>query len=262
MYGALAGDIIGSRFEFRNLKSKNFELFTKYNSYTDDSVMTIAVAKALHESKKNEYRDLEKQLVFWMHEIGKKYPNCGYGGHFYLWIMNDGRRPYNSFGNGAGMRTSWCAWAASSLEEALELAKRCAAVTHDHPEGIRGAQAITAAAYLAREGKDKEEIRKHISDHFYPLDFSLDEIRDDYRFDVTCQGSCPQAIEAFLESSDFEDAIRNAVSIGGDSDTIAAMCGGIAEAYYGISDKMKEAVESYLDTYLLQLVREITEQNV
>ena len=257
MYGAFIGDIAGSRFEFNNRKSKDFELFTDNDSYTDDSVMTIAVAKALYESKKNGYEDLEDQLICWLHEIGKKYPHCGYGGKFYHWIMDDQKDPYNSFGNGAGMRTSYCGQIAESLDEALELSERCAAVTHDHPEGIKGAKAITACIYLARQGKDKEEIRRYVNENFYELYFMLAEIRPYYRFDVTCQGSVPEAIEAFLESDSFEDCIRNAISIGGDSDTIAAMAGSIAEAYYGINEALIKKARTYFDKYLLGYIDEI-----
>ena len=258
MYGALIGDIVGSRFEFDNIKTKDFELFTGNNYFTDDSVMTIAVARALHGSQKNGYEDLEEQLDRWMHEIGRKYPDCGYGGYFAYWILINGDKPYNSFGNGAGMRTSECGWIAGSLEEALKLAERCAAITHNHPEGIRGAQAVTACIYLAREGKTKEEIRKYVEENFYVLDFTLDEIRPDYHFDVTCQGSVPQAIEAFLESVSFEDAVRNAISIGGDSDTIGAMTGSIAEAYYGLPEGFAETADGYLDDFLRKTVRELT----
>ena len=156
MYGAIIGDIAGSRFEWRNHKSKEFELFDESCCFTDDSIMTIAVAKALHESKKNQFSDLEKQLDFWMHHIGQRYPDCGFGGHFYQWIMNNDSKPYNSYGNGSGMRTSECAWIASSLDEALSLAERCSAITHNHPEGIKGAKAITASIFLARQKKGKE----------------------------------------------------------------------------------------------------------
>lgn len=254
MYGAIIGDIVGSRFEWNNIKTKDFEFFHKDCFFTDDSVMTIAVAKALHESKKNNYEDLEKQLDYYMHEIGKKYPHCGFGGSFYRWIMNDIHEPYNSYGNGSAMRTSECGFIADSLEEALSLAERCAAITHNHIEGIKGAKATTACIYLAREGKSKEEIREYINDNYYQLDFSLDEIRPSYSFDVTCQGSVPQAIEAFLESETFEDAIRNAISIGGDSDTIAAITGSIAEAYYGIDEKLIDKARKYLDDYLLSMI--------
>ena len=254
MYGAIIGDIVGSRFEWNNIKTKDFEYFHKNCFFTDDSVMTIAVAKALHESKKNNYEDLEKQLDHYMHEIGKKYPHCGFGGSFYRWIMNDIHEPYNSYGNGSAMRTSECGFIADSLEEALSLAERCAAITHNHIEGIKGAKATTACIYLAREGKSKKEIREYINDNYYQLDFSLDEIRPSYSFDVSCQGSVPQAIEAFLESETFEDAIRNAISIGGDSDTIAAITGSIAEAYYGIDEKLIDKARKYLDDYLLSMI--------
>ncbi len=253
MYGAIIGDIVGSVYEFNNHRSKDFTFLTEENYFTDDSVMTIAVGKALHESKKNNYEDLEKQLIYWMHEIGKRYPDCGYGGRFYGWMMYDGDKPYNSFGNGSGMRTSDCAVFAESLEEALSLAERCAAVTHNHPEGIKGAQSITACIWLAKEGKTIKEIRKYVEDHFYKLDFTLDEIRPTYEFNEICQDSCPQAIEAFLESNSFEDAIRNAISIGGDSDTLAAMTGAIAEAYYK-PDELKEMANKYLDGYLKDII--------
>ena len=262
MYGAIIGDIVGSRFEFYNIKSKDFELFDRNCEFTDDSVMTIAVAKALVESKKKQYQDLEEQLIFWMHEIGKRYPGCGYGGKFYYWIMNNETKPYHSFGNGSGMRTSMCAEIAESLDEALDLAKRCAAVTHTHEEGIKGAQAITAASYLAKSGSDKKEIGDYIRKHFYTIDFTLDEIRKNYHFDVTCQGSVPQAIESFLESESYEDCIRNAISIGGDSDTIAAMAGAIAENYYGLPVGFKEKADAYLDDYLRGAIRSIEEEQL
>ena len=254
MFGAIIGDIVGSRFEWHNIKSKDFELFHKSCEFTDDSLMTIAIAKALHESKKNNYEDLEKQLDYYMHEIGKKYPNCGFGGNFYKWIMNDIHEPYNSFGNGSAMRTSKCGEIAESLDEALLLAEKCAAITHNHPEGIKGALATTACIYLAKEGKSKEEIRQYIKDNYYSLDFTLDQIRPSYRFDVSCQGSVPQAIEAFLESESFIDAIRNAISIGGDSDTIGAITGSIAESYYGIDKELIDQASNYLDNYLLDII--------
>lgn len=257
MYGAIIGDIAGSRFEWHNRKSKDFEIFDRHCFFTDDTVMTIAVGKALFESKKNGFRDLEEQLIHWMHEIGKRYPDCGFGGSFYRWIMNDEKKPYGSYGNGAGMRTSACAYMADSLEEALDLAKRCAAITHDHPQGIKGAQAITACIFLARTGNSIEEIGNYVKKHFYDIDFTLDEIRDTYRFDVTCQGSVPQAIEAFLESKDFDDCIRNAISIGGDSDTIGAMAGSIAEAFYGLPQGYQEKADTYLDEYLKEILRSI-----
>jgi type I restriction enzyme M protein len=257
MYGAIIGDIVGSRFEWNNIKTKEFDLFTDHCFFTDDSVMTIAVGKALHESRKQNYADLNDQLVYWMHKIGKRYPDCGYGGHFYHWMFHDDAEPYNSFGNGSAMRTSYCARIAESLEEALDLAEKCAAVTHNHPEGIKGAQAATACIWLAKEGKSQEEIRRYVHEHYYDMDFTLDGIRKSYRFDVTCQGSVPQAIEAFLEAVSFEDAIRNAISIGGDSDTIAAITGPIAEACFGIPEEYIRKADSYLDGYLKTFVHEI-----
>ncbi|MBQ6560267.1 MAG: ADP-ribosylglycohydrolase family protein [Erysipelotrichaceae bacterium] len=257
MYGAIIGDIVGSRFEWDNILTKDFDLFTKYSFFTDDSVMTIAVGKALYESKRNDYKDLNDQLIYWMHEIGKKYPDCGYGGHFYYWIFQNDIKPYNSFGNGSAMRTSYCAHIAESLEEALDLAEKCAAVTHNHPEGVKGAQATTACIWLAKHGSSIEEIRDYVNGHYYTLDFTLDGIRETYRFNETCQGTVPQAIEAFLEAVSFEDAIRNAISVGGDSDTLAAITGSIAEAYFGIPEEYIQKADSYLDEYLKTIVHEI-----
>ena len=257
MYGAIIGDIVGSRFEWDNIKSKEFEFFDRNCFFTDDSVMTIAVAKALHESKKNGYEDLDEQLDRWMHEIGKRYPHCGYGGRFYSWMMKDEHEPYNSFGNGSAMRVSECGTIAESLEEALWLAENSAAITHDHPEGIKGAQATAACIFLAKEGKDMDEIRKYAEDNFYRLDFTIDEIRPTYSFNETCQGTVPQAIECFLESGSYADAIRNAISIGGDSDTLAAITGGMAEAYYGLEDEMIETANTYLDDYLKSVIRSL-----
>ena len=257
MYGAIIGDIVGSRFEWDNIHTKEFDLFTKYSFFTDDSVMTVAVGKALYESKKNDYEDLDEQLNYWMHEIGKKYPDCGFGGHFYYWMFYNGTEPYNSFGNGSAMRTSYCAHIAESLEEALFLAEKCAAITHNHPEGIKGAQATTACIWLAGHGSSIAEIRNYVNEHYYSLDFTLDGIRGCYRFNESCQGTVPQAIEAFLEAVSFEDAIRNAISIGGDSDTLAAITGSIAEAYFGIPEEDIRKADEYLDDYLRTFVHEI-----
>lgn len=260
MYGAIIGDIVGSRFEFHNIKTKDFLLFDKHCFFTDDSVMTIAVAKALHESKKNNYVDLKEQCVKWMQEIGRRYPNCGYGGRFYKWVFyEDNPLPYNSFGNGSAMRTSECGMIATSLEEALNLAEICASVSHNHPEGIKGAKATTACVYLAKIGKTKEEIRQYINDNFYKLDFTVDEIRPTYNFNETCQGTVPEAIECFLESTSYEDAIRNCISIGGDCDTSGAICGGIAEAFYGVPEEFIEKANEYLDDYLKDIITSINE---
>lgn len=258
MLGAVIGDVVGSIYEFINIKTKNFELFQPNCSFTDDTVMTIAVAKALLVTKEKtggtaDKLFLKKELIRQMQEYGRKYPYAGYGGMFSGWLMSENPQPYNSFGNGSAMRASPCGYIAVTLEEALELAKISAEVTHNHPEGIKGAQAAAAAIFLARCGKTKEEIGHYIEENFYILDKSLDEIRPEYCFNVSCQGTVPQAIQAFLESTDFEDAIRNAVSLGGDSDTLAAITGGIAWAYYQEhgDDKLK-AIADKVYPYLPQ----------
>ncbi|MBQ8502703.1 MAG: ADP-ribosylglycohydrolase family protein [Clostridia bacterium] len=253
MTGAIIGDIVGSRFEFNNHKSKEFDLFTSKCFFTDDTVMTLAVAKALcGYDKITDCEKFKKTLIRCMHEVGIHYPYCGYGGRFRRWIMNKNTEPYNSFGNGSAMRVSPVAWYAESLEEAEKLAKATAEVTHNHPEGIKGAVSVTGAIFLARTGHTMDEIKRYAS-RFYTIDFTLDEIRDAYGFYETCQQSVPQAFEAFFESTDFEDAVRNAVSIGGDSDTIAAITGSIAEAFYGISDGLKKRAVSCLDERLFNI---------
>lgn len=253
MFGAIIGDVVGSRFEFDNFKSKDFEFFHEECDFTDDTVMTLAVAKALTKcAPVVDYDAFKAELVRVMHEVGKRYPHCGYGGRFYVWMMEDRKKPYNSYGNGSAMRVSPVAWAARSLEECERLAAATAEVTHNHPEGIKGAVAVAGAIYLARQGADMQEIKRY-TDKFYTVDFTLDEIRDEYDFYEICQRSVPQAIEAFFESESFEDAIRNAISIGGDSDTIGAMTGAIAEGYYGINEDMRETALSYLDEYLLEI---------
>lgn len=251
MFGAICGDIIGSRFEHHNIKTKEFELKDPSCRFTDDTVMTIAVANALHTYRENRsLSQFKTEVASQMRYLGNKYPHAGYGGRFAAWLRDETMGPYQSFGNGSAMRVSPVAWVAGSVEEAEMLAQASAEPTHDHPEGIKGAKAIAVCIYLARLQKDKREIRQYIEDNYYPLDFSLDEIRDDYVFDVTCQGSVPQAIVAFLESDSYEDAVRNAISIGGDSDTIAAMAGSIAEAFYGSvpSDIRSWAISKLDDT--------------
>lgn len=235
MYGAMIGDIVGSKYEFNNIKTKEFPLFSPGCDYTDDSIMTAAVAQAILRTVR-EGGDFSRVLVETMRDFGRRYPDPtgAYGGRFAAWLRREDPAPYGSYGNGSAMRVSPCALAAVTLEEALDLARASAAVTHDHPEGIKGAQAVAAALFLAKTGASRAEIRQYIAGRFYPLDFTLDAIRADYRFDVSCQGSVPQAIQAFLESADFEDAIRGAVSIGGDCDTTGAMAGSIAWTYYTV----------------------------
>ena len=224
MTGAIAGDIIGSVYEFDNIKTTDFPLFTDESDYTDDTIMTVAVADWLLNGG---------DLVKVMQQYSAEYP-CpmgGYGGRFSYWLMEENPLPYNSWGNGSAMRVSAVGWKFDSLEKTLEVAKETAIVSHNHPEGIKGAQATAAAIYLARSGKSKQEIKQYIETVFsYDLDRTCDDIRPDYSFDVSCQGTVPEAIIAFLDSSDFEHAIRLAVSLGGDSDTLACITGGIAEA--------------------------------
>lgn len=233
MFGAIIGDIVGSKYEFGNFKSKQFPLFQEGCGYTDDTIMTVAVANALLRAR-NEDGGFKKILVEEMQHFGRAYPHPhgAYGGRFSEWLQSEDPHPYNSYGNGAAMRVSPCGLLAVTMEEALDLAKASAEVTHNHPEGIKGAQATAAAVFMARTGAAKEEIREYIQDNFYPLTETLDEIRPAYRFDVSCQGTVPQAITAFLESTSFEDAIRNAVSLGGDSDTLGAITGAIAWSFY------------------------------
>ncbi len=246
MIGAIIGDIVGSRYEWLNHKSKDFKMFDQNCSPTDDSVMSLAIAKALLECKE-EYDELSVKAISCMQELGRIYKYIGYGGMFYKWLFTDNPQPYGSYGNGAGMRVGPCGFAAKTLEEAKHLSALVTKVTHDHPEGMKGAEAISVAVFLAKTGKSKDEIRTYIRENYYEIDFTINEIRVDYVFDVSCQGSVPVALEAFFEALDFEDAIRNAISVGGDSDTIAAMTGAVAEAYYGIPDKMIISAMDFLD---------------
>ncbi|MDX2245362.1 MAG: ADP-ribosylglycohydrolase family protein [Bacteroidia bacterium] len=222
--GAIAGDIIGSRYEWDRIKTTDFELLHPKCDYTDDSVMTLAVAKGILEGK--PFGPL-------MHAFGRAYPGRGYGGNFYYWLLSDNPQPYNSFGNGSAMRVSPAGFAFQTLAETLAAAEQTALPSHNHPEGIKGAQATAGAMFLARKGSSKKEIAEYVTNTFdYDLSRSMDEIRPDYYFDETCQLTVPPAIQAFLESDDYESAIRLAVSLGGDSDTLACITGGIAAAYY------------------------------
>ncbi len=255
MLGAIIGDVVGSRFEWDNIKTKDFELFTDDCLVTDDSVMTLAIAKAIMESNSN-FENLSVKAIEYMQKLGRKYPYSGYGGNFARWLHSSNPKPYNSWGNGAAMRVSSVAFAGKSLEEVIELSKKVTEVTHNHPEGIKGAEATAVAIYMAHTGSSLEEIKKYINENYYNIDFTLDEIRDEYTFDISCQGTVPQSLAAFFESTSFEDAIRNAISLGGDSDTLAAITGSIASAYYGIPiDIRKKAIE-YLDKYLSEILFE------
>ncbi len=244
--GAIVGDIVGSIYEFDNHRSKKFPLFGRGCFATDDSIMTLAVAKAVADCN-GDYSQLSSKTVTVMREIGQPYPDCGYGGRFLEWMYCDNPKPYNSFGNGAAMRVSPVAYVSKTKEELFELSKSVTAVTHNHPEGLKGAEATAYATWLALNGMSKDEIVDAMCS-YYDLDFTLDEIRPTYRFNETCQDTVPQAIVAFGESVDFEDAIRNAISVGGDSDTLAAITGAIAGAYYGVPDHIASTAIDYLDT--------------
>ena len=246
--GAIIGDIVGSRFEFNNYRKKDFEFFSDDCYFTDDTVMTLAVAKAINETEDIEL--LKKEATTIMQKIGRQYPNCGYGGRFYNWMFSDKPYPYNSFGNGSAMRVAFCGEIASTLEQAKRLSYEVTRVTHNHYEGIKGAEATAVCIFLAKTGKSKKEIGEYVKQHYYDLDFTIDEIRPTYKFNETCQQTVPQAIQAFLESESFEDAIRIAVSVGGDSDTLAAITGSIAGSYYGVSEEFEDLAMSYLDDNL------------
>ena len=261
MIGAIVGDIAGSRFEFHNRKSKRFTFLkgadeTKHPChFTDDTVMTCAVADAILKWKMSgsgSYEALSAETIRSLQTFGRLFPHAGYGGMFRRWIHEDNPLPYNSWGNGAAMRVSACGWAGQTIDEVKAVSRAVTVITHDHPEGIKGAEATAVATFLARTGKSMEEIKAVIVRDYYQLDFTLDEIRPTYKFDVSCQGSVPQALEAFFESTSFEDAIRNAISIGGDSDTIGAICGAVAGAYYGVPDDIREKAESFLDPFLTE----------
>ena len=253
MIGAIIGDISGSRYERNNHKSKDFPFFDKKCRLTDDSIMSLAVAKAILESGDNT-ESLSQNAVTFMQGLGRIYSNAGYGGSFIKWIMDPDPEPYNSYGNGAAMRVGPCGFAADSIEKAKELSALVTKVSHNHPEGMKGAEAIAVAVFMAKTGANKDDIRQHIEENYYNLNFSIDEIRETYTFDVTCQGSVPVALEAFFESVDFEDAVRIAISVGGDSDTIAAMAGSVAEAYYGIPEDIMESVIDFFDARQMEIL--------
>lgn len=244
--GAIIGDIVGSVYEFNEIKTKDFPLFSEHCCPTDDSMMTLAVASALVECKR-DYSKLAAETIKQMQLWGKKYPKAGYGSMFCDWLETDNPQPYNSFGNGSAMRVSPVAYVAKSIEEVKELSRIVTSVTHNHPEGIKGAEATAVATYMALHGSKKEEIFTVIDNEYYPMNFTLDEIRADYEFNETCQETVPQALKAFFEATDFEDAIRNAVSIGGDSDTIAAITGAVAGAYYGVPYRIEQQALKYMD---------------
>ena len=241
MLGAILGDMVGSPYEFdrNNHKSKDFPLLSERSHFTDDTVMTLAVARGLMAGQGDAQKTFA-EVRYEMRRLGNVYPDAGYGGMFRRWLCAEHPQPYGSFGNGSAMRVAAAGWLFDTLDKTLEMAKVTAEVTHNHPEGIKGAQATAAAIFLARTGHSKPEIRQYVEQTFgYDLSRTCDEIRPGYRHVETCQQTVPEAIIAFLESNSFEDALRNAVSLGGDSDTLACITGGIAEAFYGMPQELR-----------------------
>ena len=257
MYGAILGDIIGSPFEFdRGSKSKEFPLFSANSRFTDDSVMTIAVANAFLDAQPNaDIEWIRRRLISSMKKYGKLFPRAGYGGMFRRWLKCDDPQPYGSFGNGSAMRVSSVAWLYNDLETVRSMARLSAEVSHNHPEGIKGAEATASAIFLARTGSSKAEIKAFIEDSFgYDLSRTCDEIRPNYHHVETCQETVPEAITAFLEGESFEDVIRTAVSLGGDCDTLTCIAGSIAEGFYGVPENLKQECRSRLTAELREIL--------
>lgn len=256
MYGAILGDMIGAPYEFdRGNKTKEFPLFGRGTEFTDDTVMTIAVAQALMAAAGESEERKKEEVVQSMRRWGRKYPDAGYGGRFGRWLWEKEPKPYGSFGNGSAMRVSSAGWLYKTLEETRRAARLTAEVTHNHPEGIRGAEAVASAIFLARTGRDKRGIKDFIVREFgYDLSRSCDEIRPMYRHVESCQETVPEAVTAFLEGRDFEDVIRTAVSLGGDCDTLTCIAGGIAEAYYGVPEELKEECRKRLPPDMLEVL--------
>ncbi len=271
LLGGIIGDLAGSRFEHHPLKSKDFDLLvfgdfnlrrgTSFNEngrasyFTDDTVMTIAVAKALLEAN-NDFSDLEELVIRNMKDFGRRYPAAGYGGKFREWLSSPSVMPYNSLGNGSAMRISPMAYFAKDITEIKKLSKIISSVTHNHPEGVKGAEAVASAIWLALHDRTKEEIKQYIEENYYSLDYDYNEILQKYKFDVTCQNSVPQSIFAFLISQNFEDAIRTAVSMGGDADTMACIAGSIAEAFYGVPENLQKECWEFLTPDIKNIINE------
>ena len=257
MLGAIFGDIVGSVYEFNNTADLHFPLLSRYSRPTDDSIMTLAVARALMETWGQPDDAIRAALVREMRDFGARYPNGGYGGRFSDWLSADDPQPYGSFGNGSAMRVSPVGWLCGTMEDTLHMARLTAEVTHNHPEGIKGAQAIAAGVFLARAGQDKDAILRSLTERFhYDLTRTLDEIRPTYGFYEICQKSVPEAIRAFYEGETYEDVIRRAVALGGDSDTIACMAGALAEAYYGMPEAFQKEALARMDSFQRGVVQD------
>ncbi len=258
MYGAILGDIIGSRFEFdRGGKTKDFRLFTREDSFTDDTVMTLAVGDALLKADREAEPDtIRREVISSMCAWGRKYPRAGYGARFFGWLFGSNHEPYWSYGNGSAMRVSAAGFLYDSLERTREVARATAEVTHNHPEGIKGAECTAAVMFLARTGKTKEEIRAYVEKEFhYDMSRSLEELRRRHEHVESCMDSMPKALTSFLEGESYEDTVRNAVSLGGDTDTLAAIAGAMAEAYYGVPVELKKEGLAYLTPEMKKLLK-------
>lgn len=257
MYGAILGDMIGAPYEFdQGDKTKEFELFNRRVRYTDDSAMSLAIAKAVMNAGTDaDEAPMEAEFVSCMQDIGRRYAQGEYGGRFAGWLTSEDPQPYNSWGNGSAMRVSSIGWFFDSLERTREVARWSAEVTHNHPEGVKGAESVAAAIYLLRTSKSKDEVRQYIIDEFgYDLSRTCDEIRPTYHHVESCQETVPEAITAFLEGTDFEDCIRTAVSLGGDCDTLTCITGSMAEAFYGVPDEFKKECESRLQEEFIEIM--------
>ncbi len=252
LVGTMVGDIVGSRFELNNCRKKDFVFFHPGCRATDDTIMTLAISKVLIEANGN-YNNLSNIAIDNMVEVGRKYQQCGFGRRFFEWIKTDNHEPYNSYGNGAAMRISPVGIAARDKEELKDISFKITSVSHNHPDGIKGAEAVAMMIYLIKEGFTKEELKEYFIENYYPIDFTMKELQKNYRFKISCSETVPQAFLAFLESINFEDAIRNAISIGGDSDTIGAICGAMAAQFYGVPNYIYDKTLNYLDDYQKEL---------
>ncbi len=265
MLGAALGDIIGSRFEFdRGGRTKHFELYSKYDGFTDDTVMTVGVAEGLLNVARDASEEVIKEsLISSMQKYGRRYPDAGYGRRFYSWVLGNDPRPYGSWGNGSAMRVSAVGWLYDSLERTREVARWSAEISHNHPEGIKGAECTASVIYLSRTDRSKEEIRNYVVQEFgYDLHEKLDDLRRRHKHDESCMDSLPKALVSFFEGDSYEDVIRNAISLGGDTDTLAAIAGAMAEGYYGIPDEIIEKGKNYLTVDLKEVLERInTEGN-
>ncbi|MCR5068028.1 MAG: ADP-ribosylglycohydrolase family protein [Erysipelotrichaceae bacterium] len=263
MLGAIFGDIVGSVYEFNNTHDYDFVLLSEKSQFTDDTVMTLAVAKGLMASMGKSDKEIRETLIDSMKALGKRYPDAGYGGMFYGWVLGNDRKPYNSFGNGSAMRVPAAGWLYPTLEETLHAAELTSEVTHNHPEGIKGAQAVSAAIYLARTGKTKEEIRDFVETDFgYDLHKGMEDIVSHGHGEEICQISVPQALVCFLLSDSFIDTIRRSICIGGDSDTIACIAGSIAEAYYGMEEEYRKETLKRLPDDLKTIIDDFESQRL